>query len=634
MSPFADLKVKIIFESFSPRTTPLHHHQLQVSNRSLPSSNALPTWRSEASSVKMTRMGDSDEFEMEGLDEAALSAIENESKASRNASTSTSAINKQPMKSNSKSNGGGKFRPANINNHQAAISKTVSTSTSTSNPSTKIQPKPAPSRIDAQVDDDLFDDSWDVDVDMLEEMENEVQQQKGNPSRIGSSAIGNGNGNGGGESSRKQFNNGENANRYNLNSNSINSFNSGAKNGGAVGKNSGLNPNVSYSVGGAGPSASTSNHSTSNPNSRSIYNEASTTNNNRGQLDLFGNKVIPPPPKPVHPKNNLDSQQQQPSTSSSKTLTSSGDGNKVWDESKLREDYDTGKKKKGKGKGRQLDSDSEDLFNDDDDQEWELPRSNDDLREEQARNNSNQTKTTELGKGKKIEMRLKIDQEAAKTWIYPTNMERRDYQFNIVKLALFNNVLCAIPTGLGKTFIAAVIVLNYFRWYPKGKLIFLCPSRPLVAQQQISCHKICGLPWDSAIDLTGSKASSIRIEEYKEKRIFYMTPQTLENDLRTKKIDPLDIITVVVDEAHRSTGNYSYCNVVREITKYNPWFRVLALTATPGNNVEKIQQVIDKLHISKVEIRTEEMLDIRKYVHKKVSRHTVDVCSSQMKSDS
>lgn len=66
-------------------------------------------------------------------------------------------------------------------------------------------------------------------------------------------------------------------------------------------------------------------------------------------------------------------------------------------------------------------------------------------------------------------MKLQVDREATRTWVYPTNKEHRDYQFNIVQRALFNNVLVALPTGLGKTFIAAVVILNYYRWYPKGK---------------------------------------------------------------------------------------------------------------------------------------------------------------------
>lgn len=57
-------------------------------------------------------------------------------------------------------------------------------------------------------------------------------------------------------------------------------------------------------------------------------------------------------------------------------------------------------------------------------------------------------------------MRLKPDLLAAKDWIFPLNRPRRDYQFNIAKKCLFQNTLVALPTGLGKTFIAGVVMLN------------------------------------------------------------------------------------------------------------------------------------------------------------------------------
>ncbi|KAH0012302.1 P-loop containing nucleoside triphosphate hydrolase protein, partial [Aureobasidium melanogenum] len=52
----------------------------------------------------------------------------------------------------------------------------------------------------------------------------------------------------------------------------------------------------------------------------------------------------------------------------------------------------------------------------------------------------------------------KLNEEATQTWVYPTNLgTTRDYQFNIVSRGLFHNLLVALPTGLGKTFIAATI---------------------------------------------------------------------------------------------------------------------------------------------------------------------------------
>lgn len=57
-------------------------------------------------------------------------------------------------------------------------------------------------------------------------------------------------------------------------------------------------------------------------------------------------------------------------------------------------------------------------------------------------------------------MKLDIDLLEAKHWIYPLNHPKRDYQFNIVMHSLFENTLVALPTGLGKTFIAGVVMLN------------------------------------------------------------------------------------------------------------------------------------------------------------------------------
>lgn len=44
-----------------------------------------------------------------------------------------------------------------------------------------------------------------------------------------------------------------------------------------------------------------------------------------------------------------------------------------------------------------------------------------------------------------------FDNEAGKTWIYPTNYPVRKYQRDIVTACLFENTLVALPTGLGKS---------------------------------------------------------------------------------------------------------------------------------------------------------------------------------------
>lgn len=209
-----------------------------------------------------------------------------------------------------------------------------------------------------------------------------------------------------------------------------------------------------------------------------------------------------------------------------------------------------------------------------------------------------------------------LDAEALETWVYPTNLGAiRNYQYSIVKSGLFNNTLVALPTGLGKTFIAATIMLNYFRWTKDAQIVFMAPTKPLVAQQVDACFTIAGIPRSSTTMLTGEISPALRAEEWASKRVFFMTPQTLDNDLRTGIADPKKIVLLVVDEAHRATGNYAYVKVVQFIRRFTKSFRILALTATPGSSVEAVQEVVDGLEISKVEIRTEESIDIQQYVH-------------------
>ncbi|KAG7292365.1 3'-5' DNA helicase [Staphylotrichum longicolle] len=209
-----------------------------------------------------------------------------------------------------------------------------------------------------------------------------------------------------------------------------------------------------------------------------------------------------------------------------------------------------------------------------------------------------------------------LDRAELSTWVYPLNLGPiRDYQFSIVKNGLFNNTLVALPTGLGKTFIAATVMLNYFRWTKSAKIVFVAPTKPLAAQQVQACLNIAGIPRSQATLLTGETAPVLREAEWASRRLFFMTPQTLMNDLAKGYADPKSIVLLVIDEAHRATGNYDYVKVVEFMRRFSKSFRVLALTATPGSTVEGVQDIIDNLGISHVEIRTEESIDIRQYVH-------------------
>lgn len=86
------------------------------------------------------------------------------------------------------------------------------------------------------------------------------------------------------------------------------------------------------------------------------------------------------------------------------------------------------------------------------------------------------------------------------------------------------------------------------------------------------------------------------------------------------------------DEAHKGTGDYAYAQVVRYMMAKNPNFRVLALTATPGGKPDAVQAIVDALHISHIEIRDEQSLDLAPYLHKKhIKKHIISMTEDVLK---
>ncbi|ODN04387.1 Fanconi anemia group M protein, partial [Orchesella cincta] len=226
-----------------------------------------------------------------------------------------------------------------------------------------------------------------------------------------------------------------------------------------------------------------------------------------------------------------------------------------------------------------------------------------------------------------------FDPSLGSIWIYPTNRSVRDYQFNIVQTALFHNTLVSLPTGLGKTFISAVVMYNFQRWYPRGLVVFMAPTRPLVTQQLDACHNTVGISPTKTIELTGHINPIKREKLWQEKTVFFLTPQVLLSDLERGYFRAEDLRLIVVDEAHKATGNHAYAQVISKVSESSRLFRVLALSATPGSDLDAVQQVFRNLLISRIELRTETSLDVLPYIHDKaVEKKVVNLGNSYLKS--
>ncbi|MGC8993310.1 MAG: DEAD/DEAH box helicase family protein [Candidatus Aenigmatarchaeota archaeon] len=204
------------------------------------------------------------------------------------------------------------------------------------------------------------------------------------------------------------------------------------------------------------------------------------------------------------------------------------------------------------------------------------------------------------------------------------NLELREYQKNIANTCLKGNTLVVLPTGLGKTIIAIYVAYKRLEQIPDGKILFMAPTRPLNAQHVKTFLQFTDLREDEIALVTGKIKPEKRSEIYKKAKVIVATPQTISNDIKENRISLENFVLAVFDEAHRAVKDYSYTEVAKTylIQSKNPL--IIGLTASPGGEEERIEEVMKNLFIKYVEIRTESDPDVRPYV-KEIEREYVYV---------
>ncbi|MBI5388968.1 DEAD/DEAH box helicase [Candidatus Woesearchaeota archaeon] len=194
------------------------------------------------------------------------------------------------------------------------------------------------------------------------------------------------------------------------------------------------------------------------------------------------------------------------------------------------------------------------------------------------------------------------------------NFAPRLYQQTIFATASQKNTLVVLPTGLGKTNIFLMLAAHRLRLYPDSKILFIGPTRPLIDQYKQVFVKHFDLPEDKLATFTGNVSPAKRAELWKTSTIIFSTPQGLENDIINKQINLEEVSLLGVDEAHRAVGDYAYNFIAKQYDKLAKYPRILALTASPGSDMEKIMEVCKNLYIEEIEIRTENDPDVKPYI--------------------
>lgn len=195
-----------------------------------------------------------------------------------------------------------------------------------------------------------------------------------------------------------------------------------------------------------------------------------------------------------------------------------------------------------------------------------------------------------------------------------TSIKPRKYQEEIFKTCSQKNCLVVLPTGLGKTLIALMLAIERLQKFPKSKVLFLAPTRPLAEQHFNYFKKNLPELFASMNLFTGKVSADKRKELWQETDIVFSTPQCIANDLKNNLYDTENISLLIEDECHRCLKNYSYVYVANEARKANA--RILGLTASPGSEVRTIDQITKNLGIETIEARTRDSEDVTEYLQK------------------
>lgn len=171
------------------------------------------------------------------------------------------------------------------------------------------------------------------------------------------------------------------------------------------------------------------------------------------------------------------------------------------------------------------------------------------------------------------------------------------------------------PTALGKTIVAVMLAAHKLKENPDSKVLFMSPTKPLTMQHEKSFKKFFNIDETKIVAVTGTKSPAERKKIYLESSVVTATPQTIENDLLSGILTLNDFALVIFDEAHRAVGDYAYVFVNMQLQKQNPSSLVVALTASPGSEEEKIQDVCKNLTIKNIEIKEHTDDDVKPYVN-------------------
>ncbi len=204
------------------------------------------------------------------------------------------------------------------------------------------------------------------------------------------------------------------------------------------------------------------------------------------------------------------------------------------------------------------------------------------------------------------------DGQVVHSYLRPGVIRALPFQIDAARAGLDEDLLVVLPTGLGKTVIAALITAEVLR-RSEGKVLVLAPTRPLV-QQHADSFRQWLVPLRTA-RFTGTVKRPVREGSWADADLVFATPEIVQNDLAAGRYDLKNVDLIVFDEAHHAVGKYVYVPIAARYRLERPvGGHVLGLTASPGGQDEHIEEVVGALGVTRIEAHSREDPGVAEYV--------------------
>jgi ERCC4-related helicase len=196
-------------------------------------------------------------------------------------------------------------------------------------------------------------------------------------------------------------------------------------------------------------------------------------------------------------------------------------------------------------------------------------------------------------------------------------IESRLYQKNIAETASHRNTMVILPTALGKTVISLLVAANMLYNYRDRRVLVMAPTRPLISQHVKSFSSALKIFQDQISAVTGKTSPDARSAVWNKEdiRLLFATPEVVKNDLEEGRMHLGDFSLLVFDEAHRAVKDYAYTSIAKKYISQSSDPLILAMTASPGAERKRMQEICDNLFIEHIEHRSEGDPDVKQYVN-------------------